>query len=103
MPRKQYSDEFKEQIIKECREVGNAALVARRHEISKNTVYSWLKKARKTGSVKSLPKDEKKKLKETSKRLKKVSSENDQLKKLLAEKELELAILRDLRDQSDPQ
>lgn len=103
MPRNQYSDEFKEQIVKECRQVDNTALVARRHEISKSTVYSWIKKARKTGSVKSLPKDEKKKLKETSQRLEKVSSENDQLKKLLAEKELELAILRDLRDQSDPQ
>ena len=103
MTRNQYSDEFKEQIVKECRQVDNVALVARRHEISKSTVYSWVKKARKTGSVKSLPKDQKKKMKETSKRLEKVSSENDQLKKLLAEKELELAILRDLRDQSDPQ
>jgi len=103
MAKSKYSDELKEQIVKECREVDNVALVARRHEISKSTVYSWVKKARKTGSVKSLPKDQKKKMKETSKRLEKVSSENDQLKKLLAEKELELAILRDLRDQSDPQ
>lgn len=103
MPRNQYSDEFKEQIVKECRQVDNVALVARRHEISKSTVYAWVRKARKNGSVKSLPKDQKKKLKETSKRLEKVSSENDQLKKILAEKELELAILRDLRDQSDPQ
>ena len=103
MAKSKYSDELKEQIVKECRQVDNVALVARRHEISKSTVYSWVKKARKTGSVKSLPKDQKKKMKETSKRLEKVSSENDQLKKLLAEKELELAILRDLRDQSDPQ
>ena len=33
----QYSDEFKEQIVKECRETGNVNLVAKRHEISPNT------------------------------------------------------------------
>jgi len=32
----------------------------------------------------------------------KLGDENDQLKILLAEKELELAILRDLRDTSNP-
>ena len=37
---KSYSDEFKEQTIKECREIGNTALVTRRHEIAKNTAYT---------------------------------------------------------------
>jgi transposase-like protein len=37
MKNRQYSDEFKEQLIKECQETGNVALVARRHEISPNT------------------------------------------------------------------
>ena len=63
MGKRKYSDELKQQIIKECREIGNTALVARRHDISSNTVYSWLKKARKNGSVKSLPKDKEKQLK----------------------------------------
>ena len=102
MGRRKYSDELKEQVIKECREIGNVALVARRHDISKNTVYSWVNKAKKHGSIKPLPKDKEKKFKETQNRLEKMSTENDQLKKLLAEKELELAILRDLRDQSNP-
>jgi len=61
-----------------------------------------LKKANKNGSVKALPKDKEKRLKEFKKRTSKLSSENDQLKRILAEKELELAVLRDLRDQSDP-
>jgi transposase len=65
-------------------------------------VYTWLKKVKKNGSIKTLPKDEKKKFKEVKKRLNKLGDENDQLKILLAEKELELAILRDLRDTSNP-
>lgn len=103
MKRNTYTDEFKKQIVKECRQIGNVALVARRHEVSKNTVYSWLKKAKENGSVKALPKDKKKQFKEVKNRVNKLGEENDQLKKLLAEKELELAILRDLRDQSNPQ
>ena len=34
MTKKQYSEEFKEQLIKESQEVGNIALVARRHNLS---------------------------------------------------------------------
>ena len=103
MGKTKYSDELKQQIIKECRQIGNTALVARRHNISSNTVYTWLKKARENGSIKTLPKDEKKQLKEFKKRVSKLGTENDQLKKLLAEKELELAILRELRDTVNPQ
>lgn len=42
--KKLYSDELKEQIIKECQETGNVAIVARRHNISPNTVHTWFKK-----------------------------------------------------------
>ena len=59
MAKRKYSDETKEQIVKECHEIGNTALVARQHNISKHTVYSWIKKAKKTGSFISLPKDKK--------------------------------------------
>lgn len=55
MKKKRYGQEFKEQIIRECQEVGNAALVARRHGISKNTVHSWLQASRRNGSVVPLP------------------------------------------------
>ena len=41
MERRKFSDEFKEQVLKECRETGNTALVARRHNISPNPVHSW--------------------------------------------------------------
>ena len=100
--KQKYSDELKEQIIKECRQIGNTALVARRHNISRNTVYTWQRNARKNGSIKALPKDKEKQLKECKKRINNLGSENDQLKKLVAEKELELTILRELRDTVNP-
>ena len=34
MAQKRYSDEFKEQVIRECQETGNVAIVARRYEMS---------------------------------------------------------------------
>ncbi|MBA2134154.1 transposase, partial [Capillibacterium thermochitinicola] len=43
MKTKRYDQDFKEQIVRECQEVGNVALVARRHGLSKNTVHNWLK------------------------------------------------------------
>ncbi|NLZ54604.1 MAG: transposase [Thermoanaerobacteraceae bacterium] len=58
MTRRKYSDEFKEQIIRECQETGNVALVARRHEISPNAIHTWIKKYRQLSSVKSLPRGE---------------------------------------------
>jgi transposase-like protein len=102
MIRKKYSDEFKEQIIRECQETGNIALVARRYEISPNTIHTWLRKYRQRGSVKTLPRVETARTKAMEQRLKEVSLQNDQLKRLLAEKELELAILREVRYLKNP-
>ncbi|MDK2801394.1 MAG: transposase [Clostridiales bacterium] len=98
----QYSDEFKEQIIKECQETGNVALVARRHEIATTTIHTWLKEQRQRGSVKPLPKAKEERYKAMEKQLKEVSTENDRLKRLLAEKELQLAILKDLMNCKNP-
>lgn len=96
MTKNQYSDEFKEQIIKECQETGNVALVARRHEIATTTIHTWLKKHRQRGLVKLLPKAKEDRYKAIEKQLKEVSTENDRPKRLLTEKELQLAILKDL-------
>jgi transposase-like protein len=103
MTQKRYSDEFKEQIIHQCQETGNIAMVARRHEISANTIHTWIRKYRQRGSVKALPRKEAVRTKAIEQRLKEVSLQNDQLKRLLAEKELELAILREVRDLKNPQ
>ncbi len=98
-----YPEELKEQVLKECQELGNTALIARRYEISKNTIYAWQRRTRKNGTTKQLSRNQNNKTKEITERLENISTENYQLKKLLAEKELELAILRELRDTADPQ
>jgi len=102
MVKQKYSDELKEQILKECIETGNVALVARKHEISPNTIHTWRKKHREKGSVKPLPKAKDNRYKEIEKRLKEISNENDQLKRLVAEKELKIAILEELTGIKNP-
>lgn len=102
MYKSQYTDEFKEQILRECRETGNVALVARRYEISPNTIHTWVSAARKRGTTKTLPKADGKRQKALEKQLQDVSTQNDKLKRILADKELELAILRELRDKQNP-
>ena len=102
MYKSQYTDELKEQILQECRETGNVALVARRHEISPNTIHSWVRAARKRGTTKALPKADHKRQKALEKQLQDVSTQNDKLKRILADKELELTILRELRDKQNP-
>ncbi|AND85369.1 transposase [Clostridium tyrobutyricum] len=57
MKRSKYDDNFKEEILNECREVGNASIVARRHDISRDTVYGWIKASKKRGSVNLLPRN----------------------------------------------
>ena len=103
MTRIKRSEEFKQQILKECNEVGNVALVARRHNISASTVHTWRKVASKQGRVGPLPRETAARLKELENRLKKTATENTTLKRIVAEKELELAILREMRDLANPQ
>lgn len=102
MTKKEYTTEFKEQLVKECQEVQNVSLVARRHNISPNTIHTWIRKAKKFGSSNPLPKNEMKRVQEIEKRLENLGEENNTLKKLLGEKELELAVLRELRDKTNP-
>jgi transposase-like protein len=102
MIRKRYEPEFKEQIVRECQEVGNAALVARNHGISRYTINNWVSASRKRGSVVALPRAIQERTSEMEHRLKALGAENDRLKRIVAEKELELAILRELRDRVNP-
>ncbi len=37
-----YSQELREQVMKEAKQTGNATMVARRHQIPAATVHSWL-------------------------------------------------------------
>ncbi|MGI6625671.1 MAG: IS3 family transposase [Limnochordia bacterium] len=102
MTRKDYTQEFKEQILRECQEVGNVAVVARRHNISPNTIHTWKRKAKKTGSTTPLPTDDLKRIRELEARLEKIGTENDRLKRIVAEKELQITIMEEMRDLKNP-
>ncbi len=72
---KRYPEEFKRQIIREVEETGNATLVSRRQTKVPGTVTRWVRESKK---------------------------QNEQLKKLLGEKDLEIAILKDLFKKTNP-
>jgi transposase-like protein len=95
MKGKPYTDEFKEQVLREVDETGNVALVARNHNIPSTTVNTWIKRRKnisKCGSSRG-PKSSNFNSDNFNKI---VEKENDTLKKLLGEKDLEIAILKDL-------
>jgi len=105
LTRKQYSPEQKLQIIKEALETGNASIVARRHDISTSLVSKWVRQYKREGT--GVPQGEKQrkthnKCPVTIEEHKKMISENEKLKKLLGEKELEIEILRDLLKKTNP-
>ncbi|MGB9846810.1 MAG: transposase [Desulfotomaculales bacterium] len=102
MNRKQYSPEMKMQIVKEALETGNASIVARRHDIASSLVARWVRYYKQYGTF--CPQKEKPQTNGagTPHDYKKVAQENEQLKKLLGEKDLEIAILRDLLKKTNP-
>lgn len=103
MASKRYPKEFKDEVIKEAIETGNVSQVAKRHEIRPKTLYSWLSnskhkawehtknEAKKTAVYVPSPQE-----------FKQLENQNEHLKKLLGEKDLEIAILRDLIKKKNP-
>jgi transposase len=96
MKRRKHSKEFKLQVVREALEVGNKSLVARRYELSPNLVQRWVK-AYEDGQLgqETSPSS-------SATEVKRLEKENEQLKKLLGEKDLEIAILRDLIKKKNP-
>lgn len=80
--------ELKAQCIQEALDIGNATAVARRHGLSPRQVQDWVHRAAPTG----VPDDPR----TVAKQLQQTATENRQLKELLGEKDLEIAILKDL-------
>ncbi|URZ17808.1 transposase [Clostridium felsineum] len=80
-------------------------MVSRKHGISKSTIFTWIKESKNKNEIKLKP--GRKTLVEGKKELEgeitEVTKENDHLKKLLGEKDLEIAILKDLIKKSNPQ
>ncbi|MFN3284153.1 MAG: transposase [Pseudothermotoga sp.] len=103
MQRKSYSLEFKQQVVQEAKEVGNASQVARRHGLTPKQVYDWIRQSKHSGWKNTEP--DAKKVQAyipSAQEFKEIESENDKLKKLLGEKDLEIEILRDLLKKTNP-
>jgi transposase-like protein len=103
MKRKRYTIEFKQQVVKEAQEVGNAAQVARRHGITPKQIYDWKKQAEST-AWKQAPKGAKsvETYLPTPQEFQELEQENVKLKQILGDKDLEIAILRDLLKKKNP-
>ena len=100
-----YTKELKESIIKEVKEVGNISLVSRKHGISKSTITTWIRNSKEKDNIKVKP--GRKALIEGKndfeQEITEITKENDTLKKILGEKDLEIAILKDLLKKANPQ
>lgn len=77
-----HSKELKQPVIQETRDTGNASLVARRHQLSPGMVRRWVREATTTmhAGQDVMP----------------FLDENERLKRLLGEKDLQIAVLQDL-------
>jgi len=80
--------EFKEQVLKEVREVGNASQVARRHGLVPKVVYNWMEKSRHPDWQTASPVAKKvARYVPSSVEFKEFKTENDTLKKILGDKQ----------------
>lgn len=96
MKRQYYSNEFKVQVVKEAEQVGNKAAVARRYEITSNMLHRWQKQYH-DGGFEGIDADA-----SSNRQVGELTKENDHLKQLLGDKDLEIAILRDLVKKKNP-
>lgn len=96
MKRQHYSNEFKVQAVKEAEEVGNKAAVARRYEVTQNMVHRWQQQVHE-GHFDGVDADT-----VSSREVGEITKENDHLKQLLGDKDLEIAILRDFVKKKNP-
>jgi len=75
---KQYTNEFKEQILKEVKDVGNISLVCKKHELKPSTVHTWINKVKNKDKI-----AEAKQTKELQKKIKDLELQVEVLSSLL--------------------
>ena len=108
MNRRIFSPEFKRQVVEQAIAAGNYTLIARKYDIRPNLVSKWVRSIQAGQSTQgSNPKGNATHvtLQEHAQLMtdyRKIDQENGQLKKLLGEKDLEIAILRDLVKKTNP-
>lgn len=92
MSKRQFNEEFRVQVVKDVLETGETGLVARHYSLHPVLGSRWVNNFKKYGKTTvSKPKEPK-----SDSNLSALANENEKLKKLLGEKELEIQILRDL-------
>lgn len=98
MQRRKFTPDLKIRVVNEALETGNTSAVARRHEIHASVLNRWVRDYKESGpdafsTDKSIDgKGAVPSLQEYGR----IERENTQLKKLLGEKDLEIAILKEL-------
>ncbi len=75
---KSYSEELKEQVVKECIETNNYAAVSSKHDIPVTTIYGWIRRHKNKQK-----KESRRNVRELEAELKDVKLENEILKELL--------------------
>ncbi len=94
---KQYPKHFKEQVLQEVKEIGSVPTVAKRHEVNENTVYRWLQKEKhRDWEMTPMESKQTHEYIPSAKEYKDLEKENNQLKKLLGEKDLQISVLQDM-------
>lgn len=108
MERRNFSAQFKQQVVRECTETGNVSLVARKHDLNANMVHRWIKQVNQNdgkvlgktkGTATHVTPEE---LRQLNLEREDLASENEKMKRALGEQALEIAILRDLVKKANP-
>lgn len=101
MPRRKFTPEFKIQVVKEVMETDNASAVAQRHELHLSVLNRWINAYKANGPEAFHSKNTSDKGDTLLQQRKQLEKENAKLKKLLAEKDLQIAILVELLKKVD--
>lgn len=96
--KKVYSEEYKGKVVKEAIEVGNVTMVARKYGLSQKTLNNWVQKVRGPLRERAVRDSAliRKEVMINPVQLQETQKQNEKLKNLLGERELEIAVLRDL-------
>lgn len=96
MTRRRYTEEQKLAVVQEAIETDNCAIVGRRHGIAENLVSRWVRQYRALGESAFTGSAGGSGCSEEVRNYRALAFENERLKRLLGEKDLEIAVLKDL-------
>ena len=104
--RRSHSTETKLRVVKEAMETGNVSVVARRYDLSPSMASKWVRQYKQYGeaafAADSNVRTGVQQFSYSEKEYRQLEAENERLKKILGEKDLEVAILKDLAKKQSP-